>query len=31
MRLTGNGIWGPPDDRAEAIRVLRRAVELGID
>jgi aryl-alcohol dehydrogenase-like predicted oxidoreductase len=31
MRLTGDGIWGPPDDRAEAIRVLRRAVELGID
>ncbi|MEU0494543.1 aldo/keto reductase [Mycobacterium sp. NPDC006124] len=31
MRLTGNGIWGPPDDRAEAVRVLRRAVELGID
>ena len=31
MRLTGNGIWGPPDDRDEAIRVLRRAVELGID
>jgi pyridoxine 4-dehydrogenase len=31
MRLTGEGIWGPPDDRAEAIRVLRRAVELGVD
>ncbi len=31
MRLTGDGIWGPPDDRDEAIRVLRRAVELGID
>jgi pyridoxine 4-dehydrogenase len=30
MRLTGEGIWGPPDDRAEAIRVLRRAVELGV-
>jgi aryl-alcohol dehydrogenase-like predicted oxidoreductase len=31
MRLTGRGIWGPPADRAEAVRVLRRAVELGID
>ena len=31
MRLTGKGIWGPPADRAEAIAVLRRAVELGIN
>jgi pyridoxine 4-dehydrogenase len=31
MRITGNGIWGEPADRAEAIRVLRRAVGLGID
>jgi aryl-alcohol dehydrogenase-like predicted oxidoreductase len=31
MRITGDGIWGEPADRAEAIRVLRRAVELGID
>jgi len=31
MRITGKGIWGEPADRAEAIRVLRRAVELGID
>jgi len=31
MQLTGPGIWGPPKDRAEAIRVLRRAVELGVD
>ena len=30
MRLTGRGIWGPPDDHDEAIRVLRRAVELGV-
>jgi pyridoxine 4-dehydrogenase len=30
MRLTGPGIWGDPIDRDEAIRVLRRAVELGI-
>src|ERR1700752_2864513 len=30
MRLTGNGIWGPPDDHDEAIRVLRRAVELDV-
>ena len=31
MRITGKGIWGEPADRAESIRVLRRAVELGID
>jgi pyridoxine 4-dehydrogenase len=31
MRLTGKGIWGEPTDRAEAIAVLRRAVELGVD
>jgi pyridoxine 4-dehydrogenase len=31
MRLTGPGIWGEPRDRGEAIRVLRRAVELGVD
>jgi pyridoxine 4-dehydrogenase len=31
MRLTGPGIWGPPKDHDEAIRVLRRAVELGVD
>jgi pyridoxine 4-dehydrogenase len=31
MRLTGQGVWGEPADRAEAIAVLRRAVELGID
>ena len=31
MRLTGRGIWGPPADRQESIRVLRRAVELGVD
>jgi aryl-alcohol dehydrogenase-like predicted oxidoreductase len=31
MRLTGAGIWGPPADRREAIRVLRRALELGVD
>src|ERR1700704_1161344 len=30
MRLTGAGIWGEPDDHDEAIRVLRRAVELGV-
>ena len=30
MRITGKGIWGPPADRDEAIRVLRRAVELGV-
>jgi len=31
MRITGHGIWGEPADRAEAVRVLRRAVELGIN
>jgi pyridoxine 4-dehydrogenase len=31
MQLTGDGIWGEPDDRDEAIRVLKRAVELGVD
>jgi len=31
MRLTGPGIWGEPKDRPEAIRVLRRAIELGVD
>jgi aryl-alcohol dehydrogenase-like predicted oxidoreductase len=31
MRVTGAGIWGPPADRAEAIRTLRRVPELGID
>jgi len=31
MRITGNGIWGEPTDRVGAIRVLRRAVELGIN
>lgn len=30
MRVTGEGVWGPPDDREEALRVLRRAVELGV-
>ena len=31
MRITGPGIWGPPEDRGAAIAVLRRAVELGVD
>ena len=30
MRITGRGVWGPPADRAAALRVLRRAVELGV-
>lgn len=30
MRITGEGVWGPPADRAGAIAVLRRAVELGV-
>jgi aryl-alcohol dehydrogenase-like predicted oxidoreductase len=31
MRITGQGIWGEPRDRAESVRVLRRAVELGVN
>jgi pyridoxine 4-dehydrogenase len=31
MRITGEGIWGWPKDKAEAIRVLKRAVELGVN
>ena len=31
MRLTGQGVWGPPADPDECIRVLRRAAELGVD
>jgi aryl-alcohol dehydrogenase-like predicted oxidoreductase len=30
MRLTGPRIWGPPADPAEALRVLRRAIDLGV-
>ncbi|MGL5929066.1 MAG: aldo/keto reductase [Dermatophilaceae bacterium] len=30
MRITGPGIWGPPQDRDEAIQVLRRVRELGV-
>jgi len=30
MQLTGSGIWGDPRDPEEAVRVLRRAVELGV-
>ena len=30
MRITGPGIWGPPPDRAAALALLRRAVELGL-
>ena len=31
MRITGKGIWGEPENRGEAIGVLRRAVDLGIN
>jgi pyridoxine 4-dehydrogenase len=31
MQLTGKGIWGPPADRDECVRVLRRAVGLGVN
>ena len=30
MRITGRGVWGPPANRAESMRVLRRAVDLGV-
>jgi len=30
MRITGDGVWGEPANRAEAVRVLRRAVKLGV-
>src|SRR5437763_14665180 len=30
MRVTGEGIWGWPPDRANALKVLRRATELGV-
>jgi pyridoxine 4-dehydrogenase len=31
MRVTGDGIWGPPPDRDQAKAVLRRAIELGVN
>jgi pyridoxine 4-dehydrogenase len=31
MQLTGPGVWGPPKDEQEAIRVLRRSIELGVN
>lgn len=31
LHLTGPGIWGPPRDRQEAVRVLRRVLELGVN
>ena len=31
MRITGNGIWGPPDDPETARALLRRVVELGVN
>jgi hypothetical protein len=30
MRITGKGIWGPPEDRPETLRALKRVPELGI-
>ena len=31
MRITGEGIWGPPADHDACVAVLRRAVELGVN
>jgi pyridoxine 4-dehydrogenase len=31
MRITGEGVWGPPADKAEALRVLKRLPELGVN
>jgi aryl-alcohol dehydrogenase-like predicted oxidoreductase len=31
MRITGEGVWGPPKDHAGAIKVLKKAVELGVN
>lgn len=31
MRITGDGVWGPPKDHAAALKVLKRTVELGIN
>ena len=31
MRLTGQGVWGPPHDHTGALAVLRRAVALGVN
>lgn len=31
MRVTGNGVWGEPEDRAECLRTLRRLPELGVN
>ena len=31
MRITGDGIWGPPRDKAECLRVLKAAIEAGVD
>jgi pyridoxine 4-dehydrogenase len=31
MRITGDGVWGPPKDRKESIAVLKRAIDLGVN
>lgn len=31
MRITGKGVWGPPENKEEAIKVLKRAVALGVN
>lgn len=31
MRITGEGVWGPPKDKEEALKVLKKAIELGVN
>src|SRR5947209_18124367 len=31
MRITGQGVWGPPADHDEAVRVLKRCLDLGVN
>jgi aryl-alcohol dehydrogenase-like predicted oxidoreductase len=31
MRITGDGVWGPPKDKSQALKVLKKAIDLGIN